>query len=41
MCRPERCLDDCVTLVHAYADFGLAAEVRSAEARTAGPTTEL
>lgn len=27
----ERCLDDCMTLAHAYAMFGLDAEVRAAE----------
>ena len=28
---PERCLDDCVVLAHAYAQLGIAAEVRAAE----------
>src|ERR1017187_2559090 len=27
----ERCLDDCVVLAHAYAQLGIAAEVRAAE----------
>ncbi len=28
---PERCLDDCMTLVHAYAHLGIPAQVRAAE----------
>jgi hypothetical protein len=27
----ERCVDDCLILVHAYAQLGIAAEVRAAE----------